>query len=322
MRKAILFFFVMSLNLTTWALSKTFEVDGICYSTCHGDDWQENGEVVVNDLSFLTGSRDYNYYKGTVIIPSQVTYNGQTYTVTGIADQAFVSQRELTTVVLPKTVREIGKRAFKWSTIRSIAFSSNGELTTIGDEAFMSCRQLMSLNLPKSVTSIGLSCFEETPITSIKGCESLVTIGKRAFKSCESLTEVVIPDKVETVGEMAFWSCSALEKVVLGKSVKLLGPDAFLDCNSLRQAILNDGLIEIGYEAFRGCWNLESIIIPNTVTTMGYNTFKYDVGLKEVKLSESLKCIDGWTFQQTSITKIDIPNSVTTILPYAFAECM
>ena len=78
-----------------------------------------------------------NKYKGTVIIPSTVTYEGQEYTVTKIADNAFNDCRGLTSVTIPNSV------------------------TSIGDYAFRYCGSLTSVTIPNSVTSIGSGTFED-----------------------------------------------------------------------------------------------------------------------------------------------------------------
>lgn len=294
-------------------LSKTFELNGIFYSTIiDSRTGEETGEVEV-EAPQVSNNR-YKYYKGIINIPSSVTYENITYPVTEIAESAFMGQSEISTVVLPATLRKIENRAFKGSSISSVVFSPNGQLTTIEYEAFTGCGGITNLNFPKSLITIGRYAFEGcSGIKSIKGGASIVTIDYAAFHGCENLTEIVIPNAVETIGEYTFWGCSALKKVVFGNSVKYLGPDAFLDCHTLEDVTLNDGLEEIGYEAFRGCWVLQSITIPNSVTAMGYGAFRFDVSLQDVTLSNNLKAIESWTFEQTALSTINIPNSVKYI---------
>lgn len=53
-----------------------------------------------------------NHYSGDVVIPSEVAYEGNTYTVTSIDDYAFCVSENLTSVTIPNSVTSIGESAF------------------------------------------------------------------------------------------------------------------------------------------------------------------------------------------------------------------
>ena len=53
-----------------------------------------------------------NYVSGDVVIPSSVTNNGTTYSVTSIGDDAFYYCSGLTSVTIPNSVTSIGNYAF------------------------------------------------------------------------------------------------------------------------------------------------------------------------------------------------------------------
>ena len=82
-----------------------------------------------------TSSTQYNggYTRptGDLVIPSSVTYNGTTYSVTSIGYAAFYSCNSLTSVVIGDSV------------------------TSIGNYAFAYCESLTSVTIPDSVESIG-----------------------------------------------------------------------------------------------------------------------------------------------------------------------
>ena len=76
-----------------------------------------------------------NEYSGNVVIPETVTYNGQTYNVTGIASSTFMGCSGLTSITIP------------------------GSVTSINSSAFRGCSGLTSITIPDSVTSIASSVF-------------------------------------------------------------------------------------------------------------------------------------------------------------------
>ena len=83
---------LLALLLPALATAHDFEVDGIYYNI--------NG----NEATVTFRSRNYPYYPfsggyaGSVVIPATVTYNGTTYPVTSIGDNAFCNCWRLTDV--------------------------------------------------------------------------------------------------------------------------------------------------------------------------------------------------------------------------------
>ena len=73
-----------------------FEVDGICYNI-----------TSETDLTVEVTDRNTNSYKGMVVIPEGVTYNGKTYSVTSIGSSAFRDCRGLTSVTFGNSVTRI-----------------------------------------------------------------------------------------------------------------------------------------------------------------------------------------------------------------------
>lgn len=63
---------------------------------------------------------------------------------------------------------------------------------------------------------------------------------------------------------------------------------------------------------------LTSVVIPNTVESIGYDAFGV-CALKEVKLPDALKDIEGFAFYNNKLEKVEFGNNVKTIEPSAFA---
>ena len=53
-------------------------------------------------------------YSGNVVIPESVTYNGNTYSVTAIGNNAFNGCSDLTSVTIPNSVTIFGAQAFSY----------------------------------------------------------------------------------------------------------------------------------------------------------------------------------------------------------------
>lgn len=90
---------VLALTSFLAAQAYDFEVDGIYYN-------KNGNEATVTNQTDKT-------YSGDVMIPSSVTYNGETLSVTGIGDRAFFNCTGLTSIAIPNSVTNIGNYALK-----------------------------------------------------------------------------------------------------------------------------------------------------------------------------------------------------------------
>ena len=81
----------------------------------------------------------------------------------------------------------------------------------------------------------------------------VTTIGDYAFRFCDSLTSVNIPDSVTTIGDGAFQYCDSLTSVNIGDCVMSIGEEAFYACNSLTSVTIPDSVTTIGESAFGSC---------------------------------------------------------------------
>ena len=150
---------------------------------------------------------------GEIIIPSSVTYNSVSYSVTSIGNEAFWYCDGLTSVTIPNSVTSIGESAFDGcSGLTSVTIPNS--VTSIGESAFYGCSGLTSVTIPNSVTSIGNHAFQYcSGLTSVTIGNSVTSIGDYAFNGCSGLTSVTIGNSVISIGEWAFESCSGLTSV-------------------------------------------------------------------------------------------------------------
>ena len=128
----------------------------------------------------------------------------------------------------------------------------------------------------------------------------------------------VIPEGVDTIAQSAFEDCEITD-VVMPKSMRVIGESAFENCHSLERVVLNNGLRHIFSSAFYFCEKMKSISLPDSLITMGY--FQGCWGLTSIKLPSHITFIPGGALCKTSITEIQIPDTVERIGKRAFYLC-
>ena len=264
LKSIFLFAALLLVGLSAGAYS--FEVDGIYYDI--------NSDQTTVSVTYREGYAD-DVYTGNIVIPSSVTYNGNTYSVTSIGIVTFWDCRNLTSISIPNSVTSIGEFAFNNCTsLTSIEIPNS--VTSIDAYAFLGCSGLTSVIIPNSITSISEGAFRNcTSLTSATIPNSVTSIGESAFNSCSSLTSIEIPNSVTSIGEDAFAFCSSLTSATIPNSVTSISADAFFRCKSLTSITIPNSITYIDKYAFYDCENLTNITIPNSVTYIGPSAFYY-----------------------------------------------
>lgn len=91
------------------------------------------------------------------VIPATATIDGDSYTVTEIAVNGFMSSSKLKRVFIPSTIKKINNTAFaNCPVLESISLS---QVETIGSNVFMMCASLEEIIIPQTVTTVGSSIF-------------------------------------------------------------------------------------------------------------------------------------------------------------------
>ena len=132
--------------------------------------------------------------------------------IIGITVEAFFFQRNLTSITIPGTVKEIPHGCFRGcGQLQEITL--NEGLERIDIMAFDGCYNLKSIIIPSTVKEIQeqafISCSRLEEVT-IKSDSKLTLIGASAFKGASALKEIYIPKNVSIIGDEAFSGCNKL----------------------------------------------------------------------------------------------------------------
>lgn len=248
----------------TWAYDA--KIDGIYYNF-------SGTEASVTYYS-MGQKENCQAYQGSIVIPESVTYNGQTYRVTSIGEDAFYYCSELTSITIPNSVKTIGKGAFQNCGLTTITIPDG--VTSIGREAFYHCYELTSASIPNSVEAIGSSAFTQcSDLTSVTFGNGLKSIGSNAFVHCKLLASITIPNSVVSIDGYSFhntaWYNSQPDGLVYLNDVLY---DYKGDKKAITSITVKEGTRGIAGSVFSGCENLTSVTIPSSVKFIGSQTFE------------------------------------------------
>lgn len=179
----------------------------------------------------MIGRQNKDLY-GTVVIPSQVSYEGSAYTVSTMIKPTDIiawSNNRVTctngafqeclvdTVILPNTLTTIEAGAFNnCDSLTYIQLPSN--LAQLGTACFAGCCKLEEIFLPETITSLGSN--------TKYGFKSFI------FGDCANLKKVNMPRGIQTLAEGSFKG-SGLEIFLISSNINNLQEDCF-DASNLK----------------------------------------------------------------------------------------
>ena len=282
--------------------------------------WGENqSKLQVNADGEIT---KYIGHESELEIPAEI----DGIEIVAIAEDAFSGDDELTSVILPDTIKKIG------------------------DNAFASTGSLREINLPDGLEEIGKSAFEASGVESIVVPASVKMIGEEAFRGMSrlesavirtelkelpaglfdndsSLTEVALPDSIERIRENAFKKCAQLRTINFPEELRVIDSYAFQDCDTLETVTLPDQVTDVKQFAFYHCSGLVTLNIPASVTNLGDGNVHFvfegipesDQGpnlLQNVNIDENnpvYRSIDGSVYSKDAQTFLFVPRGRTEL---------
>lgn len=329
-------------------------VDGINYTTSGNKATIAKYTII---KATATTPADTLFYKGDIVIPETINYEGTAYTVVATAANSFLDCRDLTSVTLPSSCVTIARNTFKGcskltvSPIPATATSVgtgvfNGctsleEITIVPgwnkpvSEEFANCSNLKRLIIAEGsspvvmkLTAFGSNAEARTALASIEYIymgrnvdASAYTNADQPFHNMTGLKTLVIGGETTTIQNTTFQGCTALSNVTFneGNKVSSIGPSAFASCTSLPSIDIPASVTVIDQSVFNGCRNLKNVTIGDNVTSIGITAF-YNTALTSFDFPGALTTIGQSAFENSKLTgEIVLPDALTAIGTQAFA---
>ena len=197
-----------------------------------------------------------------VVMPDYIKYKGKQFPVEYTRAGLF-SGKNINSIKLPATLKEIAVRTFMRSSISEIVIPASVKI--IQGSAFYGCK-----NLKKVV-------FESDKLDELHGC----------FQNCTSLQSIKLPRYVGLSSYDMFSGCTNLTSVTLPENLKELYDGTFENCIKLTTINIPASVTKVGSHVFSGS-GVVSLDLSH-VTEIGVFTFDDCKSLKNLKLNSKLK---------------------------------
>ena len=263
-----------------------------------------DAEITEKNLTYLdygykdwTTSYRYYYYqnatstttcstKTDVVIPQTVTSDGETYTVTTIANYGFCWKEE--SLENPwqyyndgceptPHITQYGSHYYN-PYLKSVTFELPSNVTSIGTAAFSGCVGLTTFTLPLSVETIGNNAFNScsglTSFTfqtelvtgsdgqSYERCnENLTVIPSNCFTLCTSITSMDIPQPITKINDSALQLLTSMTSISLPNTLTYCGPHFICGCIGLTTVTIPASVTNIEASFLHGCENMRTVYL-------------------------------------------------------------
>ena len=218
---------------------------------------------------------------------------------------------------LPASLEAVGAEAFRGTSLTTLP--AMPALRRIGAGAFRGCQRLARIEIPETVERIGDAAFYECPAlwsvtynAADAACSrsmfdrsiGRIILGDRVrrlpaglFTGNDGLTEVTLPQSVETIDAAAFYNCVNLRSVRLPEGVTAIGDEAFAHCRALASLHWPLRLTSVGYHAFFDCEALTTVSLPEGVERVGECAFYGCRGLERLYIASTVRTIGEGAFE-------------------------
>lgn len=276
MKKRTAAAFLLAAVMTMSVLPVSAEEDGAYVGNNINYKYEIDADGNVKLYDFLDGES----FTGELVIPSEIEGHPVTY----IGNGCFMSDMGITSVVIPKTV------------------------TDMGESVFFDCEQLDHFTVE-----------DGNPFYTVNDGVLMADGGKLlvAYPAAKEGESYTVPDGVEEIGGGAFGFAQHLREVVIPDGVLYIDNWAFGHAK-IEKADIAGSVIQIDTYAFAYCNELSTLTLGNGINNIQHAAFAYDEKLTQVTLPSTLVYVGQYAFCGTGLSCITIPNSIEDISYCAF----
>ena len=209
--------------------------------------------------------------------------------------------------------------------------------------------------IPNTVTIIGEEAFKDNDnVTSVTIPGSVQQISYAAFSGCTELEEIIFSDPVDGADMIirldAFVNCPKLTKIEIPATAVYVTANVFKDCTSLKEirvhednpyyftdenGVLFGPWVDYGEPQYEDeyyaltaypCGRTGGYTVPDEVDGKKINqvwasAFRTAKGLTSISFEEGITILGGNAFEETGLTDVVIPDTVTSIGSSLFENC-
>ena len=295
-----------------------------------------------------------NYSLSSVSLPDSVmnigryafAYDSSLYTVyisdtSKLARISFASfaLSGIQTMRIPANVSTVAQYAFEGcKQLTSVTFAAGSKLQSISAYFFLGCDSIQNIIFENgsALTSIQAHGLEGMKnLTSIDfGDARLTNIDNYAFRYCSSLATLNLPDTLINIGRFAFYKCTALSSLTVPETIEHIGSYAFHGTDNCALYFSgaelpfyldenwDDGLsgyyVGVSQTVESGDWKY-AILKNGKTAILEYLGNEKNIDLRTLNIGE-ISTIGGYAFYGKNLESIILPESLTQIQRYAFAE--
>lgn len=208
----------------------------------------------------------------------------------------------LTTVILPEGVESIQGNAFAHCRALS-EINLPSTLKTMSVGVFYYAYALTEIELPDALERIGDACFLNSGITEVKTGTALTQLGWPSaggvFQACADLVLVDLSasTKLTEIMQKTFYNCSALSEILLPNSIQTISSQAFYGCSSLKQLTLPSSVTSICEDAFDRITGMTLTVeatVPPTITEGSLPANVFEKIIVPARQLDAYKTAEGW----------------------------